>query len=143
MLRYDGFYTSPMSLPLICCCPTNTPHTHYNTCRYDMMLECTCDWSSHVTSFFSNLSYTCIIILHFMSIRVRHYPVTFSPVRYDIVLILKTHRCLFTLSDLTDSSSDEDDCSVHHDPVQDHRFTMLNVDSQYCNLDELGAVVNE
>ena len=48
---------------------------------------------------------------------------------------------LFTLSDLTDSSSDEDDCSVHHDPVQDHRFTMLIVDSQYCNLDEFGAAV--
>ena len=48
---------------------------------------------------------------------------------------------LFTLSDLTDSSSDEDDCSVHHDPVQDHRFTMLSVDSQYCNLDEFGAAV--
>ena len=93
MLRYDGFYSSPMSLLLICCCPTNTPHTHYNTCSYAMMLECTCDWSSHVNYLFSNLSYTCIIILHSMYIQVGHYPVTFSPVRYDIVLMLTTPPC--------------------------------------------------
>ena len=29
----------------------------------------------------------------------------------------------------------------NHDPVQDHRFTMLSVDSQYCNLDAFGAAV--